>query len=115
MPTLPSSKQISFLPDDVGAPITTVESALRTALAGGGGGGGTVEPVIAVLGDSISDLNTARTSSWPAIMESVLRQSGDNVRVVNLAKGGSTFQSAMSDTSLGGTTMVAKAIALALP
>lgn len=107
MPTQPSSKQISFLPDDLGSPATDVQSALREALAGGG-----AAPVIAVLGDSITESSTARTHSWPELLQGVIQQAGDDVKVVNLAHGGATFLLAKADNTFGGTTMVAKAIAL---
>ena len=108
MPTQPSSKQISFLPDDLGSPASDVQTALREALTSAAG----VAPVIAVLGDSITESSTARTHSWPELLQGVIQQAGDDVKVVNLAHGGATFLSARTDNTFGGTTMVAKAIAL---
>jgi len=69
------------------------------------------DPVVVVIGDSISDNLTARTSSWSTIYEKMIKECGDSIQLFNLAIGGSTCYSARIDTSLGGTTMVQKAIA----
>lgn len=99
------------IPAPTGSTTTFLCNDGTWATPAGGGGGGSTAKVITVMGDSISDAHSARTASWPQIMEDLIRSAGDDVVVRNVAIGGSSTLTMLADTTYGGTTMLARAIA----
>lgn len=66
---------------------------------------------IAVIGDSLATQNMLMADSWPARLETLLRQSGVDVEVYNCSQSANTFFRAVTNTDYGTLTPVQQAIA----
>ena len=76
------------------------------------GGGGTT-PRLVVIGDSMAGDQPLLSDAWPTRLGKLLRASGANIEVHNLAINGWTFNKATTVASFGASTMVQKAVSLA--
>jgi len=65
---------------------------------------------IAVIGDSLSAQNPARTGHWVEYLSNYINQFGDRCEFTDLAKGGSTYYTAYTNALYGSNTMVQECI-----
>lgn len=72
---------------------------------------GTSDPVIAILGDSLTGVNLAQIEGWPSILGRALNNGGSPCKIVNYAVSGGTFYRANTLASFGAQTPVQAVIA----